>query len=66
MERHFHEELGALKDALLGMADLAEGMIEDSIRVLMLRDAPLLPSIDEREGRVNQLQRDIDDRCQSS
>jgi phosphate transport system protein len=63
MERHFHEELGALKDALLGMADLAEGMIDDSILVLVERKEALLASIEEREAKVNSLQRDIDDRC---
>jgi phosphate transport system protein len=63
MERHFHEELAALKKALVDMAGLAEEMICDSIRALIERDESVFGEIDAMEGKVNRAQCEIDDTC---
>ena len=63
MERHFDEELAALKHQLLKMSALAEAMIADSIRMLVERNDAALPTILEREAEVNTLQVEIDEAC---
>jgi phosphate transport system protein len=63
MERHFCEELATLKNTLVGMADLAGRMIDDSIRMLVDRDASVAASIMENEDKVNHLQCEVDDLC---
>jgi phosphate transport system protein len=63
MERHFHEQLTALKHELMKMCALAETMIGDAIRVLVERQAALLPTIYEHEGQVNHMQVEIDETC---
>jgi len=63
MERHFDEELNDLKQHLIKMCALAETMIGDAIRVLVERQAALLPTIYAHEGQVNRMQVEIDETC---
>ncbi|NLF40929.1 phosphate signaling complex protein PhoU [bacterium] len=63
MQRHFHEELAALKHELVRMAALAETMIGDAITVLVRRDAAPLTAIAGMEEQVNAMQREIDETC---
>ena len=63
MERHFHEQLNALKHQLIKMCGLAESMIGDATKVLVERQADLLSFIHEREAQVNQMQMEIDEAC---
>jgi phosphate transport system protein len=63
MERHFDEELGALKDTLVRMAGMAETMIGDSIRMLVEGTDSALAAINENEDQVNRLQCEVDDIC---
>jgi len=63
MDRHFDEQLAALKRQLLKMSALAESMIADAVAVLVQRDAAVAPLIRQREEAVNQMQLDIDEAC---
>jgi phosphate transport system protein len=63
MERHFHEELGSLKDKLVAMARAAETMIEDAVRLLTGPDRELVASLEAREAEVNRLQCEVDDQA---
>ncbi|NOU36111.1 MAG: phosphate signaling complex protein PhoU [Kiritimatiellaceae bacterium] len=63
MERHFDEQLTALKHTLIKMSALSEAMISDSIQVLCKRDTSAVPRIREHEEEVNRLQIEIDGIC---
>lgn len=63
MERHFDEELNALKRQLTKMSALAEIMIGDAVRALVERNPQALTGLDAREDQVNRLQVDIDEAC---
>jgi phosphate transport system protein len=63
MERHFDEQLQALKLHLMKMSALAETMIADAVKVLVERNASVVPIIHEREAQVNRLQIEIDEMC---
>lgn len=63
MERHFDEQLAALKHQLIRMSALAELMITDAIKMLVQRDGSVLPAINQHEAEVNRLQLEVDEIC---
>ena len=63
MERHFDEQLQALKLQLTKMSALAETMIADAVKAVVQRDESAIPVVYRREEQVNQLQIEIDEMC---
>jgi phosphate transport system protein len=63
MERHFDEQLGALKALLVKMSALAEVTIADALRVLVQRDAAAAAAVARHEEQVNALQIEVDEMC---
>ncbi|HAS83549.1 MAG TPA: phosphate transport system regulatory protein PhoU [Verrucomicrobia bacterium] len=63
MERHFDENLQALKYQLMKMSALAEVMISDAIKAVVDRNEEVIPAVYEREELVNQMQVEIDETC---
>ena len=65
MERHFDEQLMALKQLLLKMSALAEIMISDALKVLVNRNAASAGEVSRMEVDVNNLQIEVDEMCQT-
>lgn len=63
MERHFDEQLMALKQRLLKMSALAEIMIADALQVLVNRNAASVAAVNRHETEVNHLQIEVDEIC---
>jgi phosphate transport system protein len=63
MERHFDEDLKALKERLLRMGSIAEEMIQKAVKALFERNEALTQEVFELEKTVNQLHVEVDDRC---
>lgn len=63
LQRHFDEELGALKSKLLRMAGLAEDQIDKALTALVTRDAALAHQVIERDHQVNAMDVEIDEDC---
>ncbi len=63
MQRHFHEELEALKQTLLAMGALVEDQIRRVMRALVDRDDALAASVIERDREVNAYDVEIDEKC---
>jgi phosphate transport system protein len=63
MERHFDEQLQALKNHLMKMSALAEVMIADAVKTVVERDATAVSPVYEREELVNHMQIEIDETC---
>lgn len=63
MERHFDDELAALKHKLLRMGGLAEAMIAETVTALLKRDAKLLDSVYRQEEQLDRMQVEIDETC---
>ncbi len=63
IQRHFDEELGALKSKLLRMAGLAEDQIDKALTALVTRDAALARQVIERDHQVNAMDVEIDEDC---
>lgn len=63
MERHFEMEMQALSNRLLNMGALVEERVHAAMQALIERRADLAESIVLRDGEVNDLQIEIDDRC---
>jgi len=63
MQRHFHEELEALKQTLLAMGALVEDQIRRVMRALVDRDDTLAESVIERDREVNAYDVEIDEKC---
>ncbi len=61
MNRHFDDELLALKKMVLEMASLVEEAISISITGLKERDGEILKGVYEREKKINELQMEIDE-----
>ncbi|HHT9154991.1 MAG TPA: phosphate signaling complex protein PhoU [Candidatus Tripitaka sp. YC43] len=61
MERIFDKELTALKERLLYMGSMAQGMIRVAIKGLVERDESILEEVFKNEEEVNHLQIEIDD-----
>lgn len=63
MERHFDENLQALKYQLMKMSAMAEVMIADAIKAVVDRNESVIPAVYEREEQVNHMQVEIDETC---
>jgi phosphate transport system protein len=63
MQRHFHEELEALKQTLLAMGALVEDQIRRVMRALVERDDALAREVIERDRRVNTYDVEVDEQC---
>ncbi len=63
MQRHFHEELEALKQTLLSMGGLVEDQIHRVMRALIERDDALAQEVIDRDRRVNALDVEVDEKC---
>jgi len=63
MQRHFHEELDALKQTLLAMGALVEDQIRRVIRALVERDEALARDVIERDHQVNAYDVEVDEKC---
>jgi phosphate transport system protein len=65
MQRHFHEELEALKQTLLAMGGLVEDQIRRVMRALIERDDALAQEVIERDQQVNTYDVEVDETCVS-
>src|SRR4030095_8957619 len=65
MQRHFHEELEALKQTLLAMGGLVEDQIRRVMRALLERDDVIAQEVIERDRQGNAYDVEIDERCVS-
>jgi phosphate transport system protein len=65
MQRHFHEELEALKQTLLAMGGLVEDQIRRVTRALVERDDALAQEVIERDQQVNAYDVEVDETCVS-
>jgi phosphate transport system protein len=63
MQRHFHEELDALKQTLLAMGGLVEEQIRRVMIALLERDGDLAREVIERDAQVNAYDVEIDEKC---
>jgi len=63
MQRHFHEELEALKQTLLAMGGLVEDQIRRVMRALLERDDALAEEVIERDRQVNTYDVEVDEQC---
>jgi phosphate transport system protein len=63
MQRHFHEELEALKQTLLAMGGLCEDQIRRVMRALMERDDALAQEVIDRDRQVNAYDVEVDETC---
>src|SRR3989304_418485 len=63
MQRHFHEELDALKPTLLAVGGLGEEQIRRVMRALIERDDDLAREVIERDQQVNAYDVEIDEKC---
>jgi phosphate transport system protein len=63
MQRHFHEELDALKQTLLAMGALVEDQIRRVMRALIERDGELAQDVIDRDRQVNAYDVEVDEKC---
>ena len=63
MQRHFHEELDALKQTLLAMGALVEDQIRRAMRALTDRDDVLAKNVIDRDREVNTYDVEVDEKC---
>jgi phosphate transport system protein len=63
MQRHFHEELEALKQTLLAMGGLVEHQIRRVVRALLERDGALAQEVIDGDARVNAYDVEVDETC---
>ena len=63
MQRHFHEELEALKQTLLAMGGLVEDQIRRVMRALTERDDALAQEVIDRDRQVNTYDVEVDETC---
>jgi phosphate transport system protein len=63
MQRHFHEELEALKQTLLAMGGLVEDQIRRALRALVEHDGDQAREVVERDRQVNTYDVEIDEKC---
>ena len=63
MQRHFHEELDALKQTLLAMGGLVEDQIRRVMTALLERDDDLAREVIDRDRQVNAYDVEIDEKC---
>jgi len=60
---HFQEQLQELKQSLLKMAALVEGMLHDAIQSLVNRDSDLGKKVMAREDEANTMEISVDEMC---
>ena len=60
MQRHFHEELDALKQTLLAMGGLVEDQIRRVMTALIERDGDLAQEVIDRDAQVNAYDVEVD------
>jgi phosphate transport system protein len=63
MQRHFHEELEALKQTLLAMGGLVEDQIRRVMAALLERDSSLAQEVIDRDRQVNAYDIEVDEKC---
>jgi phosphate transport system protein len=63
MQRHFHEELEALKQTLLAMGGLVEDQIRRVMTALLERDNDLAQEVIDRDRQVNAYDVEVDEKC---
>src|SRR5919198_5891789 len=63
MQRHFHEELDALKQTLLAMGGLVEDQIRRVMTALIERDGELAQEVIDRDTQVNAYDVEVDEQC---
>jgi phosphate transport system protein len=63
MQRHFHEELEALKQTLLAMGGLVEDQIRRVMRALTERDEAIAQEVIDRDRQVNAYDVEVDETC---
>src|SRR5207249_1131091 len=63
MQRHFHEELDALKQTVLAMGGLVEDQIRRVMRALLERDSDLAQDVIDRDRQVNAYDVEVDEKC---
>lgn len=63
MRKHFDEQLKELKEQLLKMGAIVEEEIEIAIRALINQDFDLLDKVFELEGKTDELEIIIEDKC---
>src|SRR5439155_1161527 len=63
MQRHFHEQLDALKQTLLAMGGLVEDQIRRVMRALVDRDGALAQEVIDRDRQVNAYDLEVDEKC---
>ena len=63
MQRHFDEELDALKQTLLAMGGLVEDQIRRVMRALVDRDDSLAQEVIARDQQVNAYDTEVDETC---
>jgi phosphate transport system protein len=63
MQRHFHEELEALKQTLLAMGGLVEDQIRRVMRALTERSDALAQEVIDRDRQVNAYDIEVDETC---
>ena len=63
MERHFHQELEALKEQLLGMGGRAEAIVNKAVEALKRRDAGLAQAVFDDDRALDRMEVEIEERC---
>jgi phosphate transport system protein len=63
MQRHFHEELEALKQTLLAMGGLVEDQIRRVMAALLEHDSALAQEVIDRDRQVNAYDVEVDEKC---
>ena len=63
MERHFDQELKALKEQLLLMGDRAEAIVRKSIESLKRSDTVLADQVFADDRSIDRLEIDVEERC---
>lgn len=63
ISKEFDKELETIRTNVLELGGLVEGMIKSAVQGLEDSDIPLLKDVLLREKQVNQMELDIDDRC---
>lgn len=63
MERHLHQELDRVRQMLLKMGGMVEGMVADATRALLDRNPMLCRDVIARDNEVDHLEMEIDELC---
>lgn len=63
MQRHFDEELKALKEKILRMGAMVEEQIANAIKALVERDSDLARRVIANDHRVNAMDVEVDEDC---